>query len=262
MHENCDSNEPRNRTKYAYDTVGRLSSVTSSLNDAQHPSPLYSVDSAVGYYPSGDLRKASFGNGLTQSLALNSQLQPCRVNVNSSSAYFSSCADAVPSGNVLDFTVGYNAGSADNGIVTTWSATGQQVFTRSYGYDSLSRIQSMTDSASAQSCKGLSWTLDVWGNVTNQTTTAGTCYSLQVTPDTSNRLSGNQYDAAGNLTNDTTHGGPGSSILHAAFESANFRGIIQGVHEPLRAHLQLCYGRRWRPVPDESVCWPLAHIRN
>lgn len=56
--------------------------LTSSLVDAQHPSTLASVDSSVGYYPSGALRKVTLGNGLTETAAYNNRLQPCRRNVN------------------------------------------------------------------------------------------------------------------------------------------------------------------------------------
>jgi hypothetical protein len=35
----------------------------------------------------------------------------------------------------------------------------------------------MSDSASGQACKGMSWTVDAWGNMTNQTGTAGNMIS-------------------------------------------------------------------------------------
>jgi hypothetical protein len=147
-------------TYYAHDAANRLSIVTSSLNNPQHPQTLYSVDPTLGYYPNGAVRKALLGNGLTETLALNNRLQPCRLNVNSSATNYSTCTDAVPSGNVLDFTVGYNAGSTDNGNIVSWAATGNQAFSRTYLYDSLNRIQSMADSNTAQSCQGLAWAID------------------------------------------------------------------------------------------------------
>jgi hypothetical protein len=144
------------------------------------------------------------GNGLTETSSFNNRLQPCRVNVNSTAAYFSNCTSATPSGNVLDFTMGYNAGT-NNGNVASWSAAGNQTFTRSYTYDSLNRISTMADSASGQACKGLSWTIDAWGNMTAQTQTSGTCYTFSSTAGTHNQLSGYTYDAAGNVTYDGTH---------------------------------------------------------
>jgi RHS repeat-associated protein len=164
------------------------------------------VDASVGYWATGSVRKASFGNNLTETLALNNRLQPCRMNVNSAGAYFSTCTDATPSGNILDLTVGYNAGAKDNGNIVSWSAVGNQTFSRTYGYDSLNRIQSLSDSASNQACQGMSWTIDAWGNMTAQTGTKGTCYNFSSSVGTNNRLqSGYQYDAAGNMTYDGTH---------------------------------------------------------
>ncbi|HEV2463744.1 MAG TPA: RHS repeat-associated core domain-containing protein [Acidobacteriaceae bacterium] len=190
---------------YNYDVDGRVSTITSSLNDAQHPGTLYTFDSVEGYYSSGAMHKGTFGNGLTETQAFNNRLQPCRVDVNSSGTYLSHCASAAPTGDVLDFTLGYNAGSTDNGNVVSWSATGQQVFNRSYGYDHFNRISSMTDSASGQLCKGLSWAVDAWGNVTSQTPTGGSCYSFSASsPGTNNRLAAYSYDAAGNVIYDGT----------------------------------------------------------
>jgi RHS repeat-associated protein len=190
----------------AYDAADRLSTVTSSLSDAQHPASLYSVAASVGYYPNRSLRKATFGNALTETQALNNRLQPCRVEVNSTASYFSQCTDATPSGNMLEFTYAYNLGTANNGNIASWSSVGSQTFSRTYTYDSLNRIKTMSDTTASQACKGLSWTIDPWGNLTDQTQTLGTCYSLHTSVDGSNRLgSPYQYDAAGNMTYDTTH---------------------------------------------------------
>jgi RHS repeat-associated protein len=191
---------------YAHDAADRLTTMTSSVADAQHPATLFSVDGSVGYFPNGSMRKATFGNGITETHAYNQRFQLCRSNFNSSGAYLSTCGDAIPPGNVLDLHPTFNAGSTDNGNVATWSATGAQTFSRTYAYDALNRIQGMTESASNQACKGMSWTIDAWGNMTNQTGTAGTCYAFTSAVGTNNRLqSGYQYDAAGNLTFDGTH---------------------------------------------------------
>jgi RHS repeat-associated protein len=196
-------NSAYNSFYYGHDGANRLTTVTASLSDSQHPATLYSVSSSVGFYPPGEVRDATLGNGLTETLAFNSRLQPCRVNVNSASAYYSTCTDSTLSGNVMDFTVGYNAGS-NNGNIATWSATGNQTFSRSYTYDSLNRISTMTDSASSQACKGLSWTIDAWGNMTAQTPT-GTCFPFSSSALPNNQLTGYTYDAAGNVTYDGNH---------------------------------------------------------
>jgi RHS repeat-associated protein len=201
----------------SFDSAGRVTQLTSSLVDGQHPSPLATVDSSVAYWPTGALRKVGLGNGLYETAAYNNRLQSCRMNVNSTSTYvLTQCTDSLPSSNVLDFTYGYNSGTSNNGNVASWSATGQQAFNRSFAYDSLNRISQMQEtSGNQESCKPsssptnpytLSWTIDPWGNRTNQTPSTGTC-SFSQSVDTQNRLLGSpyQYDAAGNMAHDGTH---------------------------------------------------------
>jgi RHS repeat-associated protein len=192
---------------YAYNSASQPTSVTSNLVDSQHPATLATVDPSVGYYPAGELRKIAYGNGLTGATAFNKDLQPCRINLNSSATTLSTCTDAIPSGNLLDHNYGFNAGTSDNGNVASWTATGQQAFNRTYTYDTLNRLGTMSDSNSGQQCRGLSWTYDAWGNRTDQTNTAGTCPTFHQTVDTKNRLVGPPYlyDAAGNMSYDGTH---------------------------------------------------------
>src|SRR6185437_3150175 len=61
---------------------------------------------------------------------------------------------------------------------TSLASRPKQNFNRSYTYNSLNHIQSM--SAPGDGCSGLSWTIDAWGNRTAQTTTGGACFSPQV----------------------------------------------------------------------------------
>jgi len=191
---------------YTSDAATRPTIVTSNWGDAQHPATLYTVDPSIGYFPSGALRKATLTNGLTETAMYNTRLQPCRMEINSTAAYLAQCTSTVPSGNVLDFTYGYNSGSSNNGNVANWSSVGNQTFTRSYGYDSLNRIWTLSDTATAQTCKGLSWTIDAWGNRTDQIVTSGTCGTFHAIVGTNNRFgSPYQYDAAGNMTYDGTH---------------------------------------------------------
>lgn len=190
-----------------FDAAGRVTQVASTASDSQHPATLFTADSTYGYFPFNAVHKATVGNGLLQTAAYNTGLQPCRINLNSSSTMLSTCADAVPAGNLLDFNYGFNVGIANNGSIASWTATGQQAFSRTYTYDTLNRLNTMADSNSSQTCRGLSWTIDPWGNRTDQTQTAGTCWSFHATVSAQNRLSGTpyQYDAAGNLTADGSH---------------------------------------------------------
>jgi RHS repeat-associated protein len=184
------------------DAAGRVTKVEGASGDGPL-SPLVTIDPSNGYWPTGAVRKITYGNNLTESSVYNNQGQPCRISVNSSGALLSNCSDAVAAGNVQDFSMSY--GSSDNGNIAGFAASGQQNFNRSYTYDSLNRLQTM--SAPGDQCSGLSWTVDAWTNRTAQTTTGGSCYSPQVSVDSNNRLSGApyQYDAAGNLLNDGNH---------------------------------------------------------
>jgi len=106
---------------------------------------------------------------------------------------------------VLDLSFNWNKGVSDNGNLAGASAAGQRTFNRSYGYDSVNRLQSM--SAPGDSCSGLSWTYDPWGNRTDQNVTGGTCGTSHLSINTQNRITnaGIQYDAAGNMVNDGSH---------------------------------------------------------
>ncbi len=193
---------------YGHDGASRITTITSSLNDANHPPTLWTADPTQGYYPEGDLEKATFGNGLTESRVYTPRLSlpPCRINLNTSGGIPAGCSGALPTGIVQSYQLYYGPwGSAVNGNIDAWGGSGVQNFNRGYGYDSLNRLASMSDVAT-QPCQGLTWTIDPWGNMTAQTTTAGTCNSFSSSVNTKNQLqSGYQYDAAGNVTYDGLH---------------------------------------------------------
>lgn len=202
----------------SFDTAGRPTGLTSSLNDSNHPGTLAAVDSSVGYYPPGALRKMTFGNGLTQANSVEPRLQPCRINLNSSGSYVTDgCNDGSISGTVQDFFYAFGTwGSTNNENVTIMNAAGNQSFNRAFTYDSLDRLSTMQETNGvAEGCKpassssnpyNLTWGYDAWGNRTSQSPNAGTC-SFSATVNTLNQLSGSpyQYDAAGNMTNDGNH---------------------------------------------------------
>ena len=62
-------------------------------------------------------------------------------------------------------------------------------------------------SAPGDACSGLSWTVDAWGNRTDQTVTGGTCYTFHASINGNNQFieSPYTYDAAGNMTHDASH---------------------------------------------------------
>jgi RHS repeat-associated protein len=192
---------------YSIDGAGRTTQMTGINHPPQYPATLATVNSSTGFWPNGAIREVTLGNGLTQTSVLNNRLQPCRFNVNSSGTALATCTAAIPSGSVQDFNYGFNSGTTDNGNVMGWTATGQQTFNRAYTYDQLNRLSTMSDSATNQTCKGLSWVYDAWGNRTAQNVTSGTCVAPQTPVNTNNQVStaGYTYDAAGNLTADGFH---------------------------------------------------------
>jgi RHS repeat-associated protein len=217
-----------------YDAAGRPSTVTSSLVDSQHPATLATLNSSTAYFPNSTIRNMGLGNGLTHTMALNNTLEPCRINVNSSGTVLGTCAASTPTGNLLDLNAGFSTGTANNGNVTSWSAVGQQSFNRTYAYDSLNRLYTMSDSISTQPCRGLSWNYDAWGNLTNQNVTAGSCASFQVLAGTNNQLgSPFTYDAAGNMTYDGSH--------HYLYDAENRLIQVDGTLGTCSSPTTMCY---------------------
>jgi RHS repeat-associated protein len=117
------------------------------------------------------------------------------------------CPDNLPYPTLQDFYWTYNEGTSNNGNVAISQGTYGQTFHRSFGYDALNRLSTMSDSITSQACKGLSWGYDAWGNRNQQNVTSGTCNTFNVTADANNRLPGApyQYDAAGNMIHDASH---------------------------------------------------------
>ncbi len=89
----------------------------------------------------------------------------------------------------------------------SWTGTGQQAFSRTYSYDALNRLSTLSSPSDPSGCTGLSWSYDAWGNRTDQNLTGGSCGQFHATVNTKNQLVGPpyQYDAAGNMTNDGSH---------------------------------------------------------
>jgi RHS repeat-associated protein len=104
-----------------------------------------------------------------------------------------------PSATVFSDSFDFHLGAGDNGNVFKITNNRDNTRSQSFTYDVLNRI------ASAQS-SGTQWgetfTIDAWGNLTNETGITGKIYSegLNTSVGTNNQLSGFGYDAAGNMT--------------------------------------------------------------
>ncbi|HEV2387328.1 MAG TPA: RHS repeat-associated core domain-containing protein [Candidatus Acidoferrales bacterium] len=168
---------------YAYDTIGELTGVTSNWPGAGV------LLSSATYNAARQLTGDSLGDG-PETFAYNSRMW----------------LGSIQAGSLPNYTYTLSLGYAGDGSVTSSndSVNGNMSFT----YDNLNRLASMSSPSNPSGCYGLSWSYDGAGNRTAQSVTSGSCPASSLGFSTSNQItspSGYQYDAAGNLTNDTAH---------------------------------------------------------
>jgi RHS repeat-associated protein len=206
-------------TTYVY-----LPYVNGSLNTVTYPSGrvmtystgsaervLSVVDSSTGVYyaasahytPTGALSSLANNTNIVSTHFYNNRLQPCRVSVKSSGSAPGSCTDTAV-GNVLDFTYGFNLGSANNGNVASIANNRDNTRSQSFTYDSLNRIATAkTSSTSGATCWDEQFGYDPWANLLSIGRISGYSCSneelLNVAVTAKNQISGDTYDAAGNL---------------------------------------------------------------
>ncbi len=144
----------------------------------------------------------TYGNGLVETSTYNNRLQPTQLRT------YNSTTNA----DVLNLTYGFtNSAGVNNGNVVTFNSTATQIFMRTYTYDELNRLSTMSSPADASGCYGLTWTYDAWGNRLSQNPAGGSgsaCVGSQPTIYTNNRIidPGYVHDTAGNMTHDASHG--------------------------------------------------------
>ena len=137
-----------------------VTQLTSSIADSQHPATLATMNS---FTPAGAVAQMTYGNGLVETSAYNNRLQPTQLRT------YNSTTNA----DILDLSYGFtNSAGANNGNVVSFISTATQVFMRSYTYDELNRLSTMSSPAHASGCYGLSWNYDAWANRLSQNTTS------------------------------------------------------------------------------------------
>jgi RHS repeat-associated protein len=181
----------------AYDAVGRITQLTNSNSNTYNPATIVSLSQIS---PIGAPTQLGFGNGLAETRAYNPRLQPTQLRVYSP-----------PSTDVLNQTYTWGDpqySNYDNGVLWGWAASGSgtPTFSRTYTYDGMNRLATMSSPADPSGCTGLSWIDDAWANRTAQTVTGGTCGQSSLTINTSNEITntGFTYDSDGNLTAGTS----------------------------------------------------------
>jgi len=182
---------------YTYDGAARALSAIDSTGPINYAT-------TAAYDATGALSSLTNGASLISTLYFNNRLQPCRISVKSSGTAPANCADTA-TGNIFDFTYNFSVGTTNNGDVTGITNNRDTTRSQSFTYDSLNRISSAkTNSTAGGTCWDEAFGYDPWGNLLTIGRISGyTCsneelLNLMATPQ--NRISGNTYDTAGNLT--------------------------------------------------------------
>jgi RHS repeat-associated protein len=152
------------------DTMGRLNTMTDATTGTN-------IVTATSYGPSNEM--LSMTGQMTNTYTYNAMLQLTSVYANSS-------------GGLVNVTYNYSS-TQNNGKATsqTDNVSGEQVV---YTYDALNRLAS---AAATSGSWGQSYSYDGFGNLTNQTVTAGSAPSYSVVPDPTTNHVGS-VDANGN----------------------------------------------------------------
>ena len=228
----------RRTVSYSLDSAARLSSLSSS---ATMYAPAASV-SSIAYAPHSALTSESYGNGLIHAVTYNNRLQPNEIKLGTSGSPAS----------IVDLTYSYGT-TTNNGNVQSMGYTGGGLsYTQSFGYDSLNRLTTSSESGSAWSQTNA---YDRYGN--RQIDYGGGSYNLAFSA-TTNRIttSGYSYDAAGNLTNDTVHAytfDAENKILKVDTVSAyTYDGEGQRVRKLVGENLRFIYGIGGQEIAEFS----------
>lgn len=175
----------RRSVTYTNDVAGRLSSLTSS---ATSYAPAASV-SSIGYAAHNGLKTETYRNGLIHAVDYNNRLQPTQVKLGTSGNPTS----------VVSLGYSYGTTNNDGNVLTHTYSGGGLSYTQTFGYDSLNRVTTSSES-------GAGWSqtngYDRYGN--RWIDLGGGNQSLYFNS-ANNRISGSSYDSAGNLLNDGVH---------------------------------------------------------
>jgi RHS repeat-associated protein len=185
---------------YGYNNAGE----TTSLADTAKSINFFS--SAL-YAPPGLLTSGVHGavtgwNAITLANAYNSRLQPTQLQATS----------PLPSV-LLNLSYSYTQLGHNNGSVVEVTNGRDSTRTTAYTYDNINRLSTAQTPTAAT--WGNSYLYDAWGNLLQKNVIKGTAEAMSIMVDTNNHISstGFTYDAAGNLTYDTS--------VHMAYDAEN-----------------------------------------
>jgi RHS repeat-associated protein len=203
-------------TSYAYNLDGSQTSVThpsgnvinyiyngaTKVTSAADSSNSYASNAL--YVPAGVLASIANGSNLTSTFFYNNRLQPCRISITTGMNSVVNCADTTHVGAIMDFTYSFAVGVSDNGNVIQITNNRDTARSQTLGYDTLNRLASaQTSSTTGTKCFGESFSYDPWGNLLGIGAVSGysgcTQESLSTAASIKNQISGDTYDAGGNL---------------------------------------------------------------
>ncbi len=178
-----------NTFTYTFNRAARLTSVTSSISDANHPGTLLS---AVHYNVFGSAASDTLGNGIAETYAFTARgwVQSLSAVKSSTSVYSFSIIN--PANSQTGYSGNGNVLYANDSVNGNWA----------YTYDPMNRLIT-----SGKSGQAFSYVYDRFGNRWQQNVTAGSGPNPSYSFDANNRVIGSSmtYDAAGNITSDGSH---------------------------------------------------------
>jgi RHS repeat-associated protein len=170
---------------YTNDAAGRLSALSST---ATSYGPGASV-SSIQYAAHNSLKTETYGNGLIHAVNYNERLQATEIKLGTSGNPTS----------IVALAYGYGTTSNNGNVLTHTYNGGGLSYTQTFGYDSLNRLTTSSESGSSWSQTNA---YDRYGN--RWIDLGGGTQSLYFNT-ANNRITGGSYDAAGNLLNDGSH---------------------------------------------------------
>lgn len=176
----------------------------SAPQDAKDLSSGTNYISAATYGPDMSLVGFLSGSGgaatITNSFSYNKRLQPVSMSA------------STPGATVFSIGYDFHFGNGDNGDVYGITNYKDQNRNQTFTYDALNRLITAQNTGTDCSKKtlnpnqteywGNSYSYDAWGNLTHKVVTKCSAEGLNGTALVNNQLSGYDYDAAGNMTND------------------------------------------------------------
>ena len=199
---------------YAYNAAGRLTTLTSSLSDANHPATLLS---GLHYNAFVEGTQDSLGNGVNETVGFDTRGRLTAISAVKNTTTVYSLKGPASGNTQIQYAADDNVSGTIDSANGTWN----------YAYDTLNRIST---------AGALSFDIDRNANRWHQNPN-GTQISFD--PATNRIASGNgvSYDAAGNITNDGQH-----SYTYDA------EGRIVSVDASSITYAYDAYGRRVRKV--------------